>query len=452
VKIFKRPLADIIWDTKYDGLSGLRSWGIRLIRFLHALYVEFSESQINLRAMSMVYMTMLSLVPLLAVSFSVLKSFGVHYRMKPFLLNFFSPLGPKGEEVVNRIMEFVSNVQVGVLGGVGLALFMYIAIDIISRVEDAFNTIWKTASSRTLTRRFSDYLTVLIIGPTLVSGAMAVNSSLMNTKLIQYLVEREPFGQLYFIGASLSPYLLVCGAFTFLYKFLPNTRVRFGAAVAGGLVGGILWQTMGWTFTSFIVGSVRYKTIYAGFAVLIFFMLWVYFNWLLILTGVAVSFLWQHPPTAAAVLGRKFPQLQLNERVALGVMFLIGKTFYRLGGSTALRDINAQLNAPPGLIHQLLTMLKQEGLVVQTGDKIEEYFPGRALETIALTDIISTARGTRSKEKEMSEGIGIPELDRIAQTIDGAIYNALGEETLYGLVSTGETPKGEGDESREKEA
>jgi membrane protein len=165
-------------------------------RFVYALARDLAEGQLTLRAMSLVYTTLLSLVPLLAFSFSVLKGFGVHRQVEPLLYEFLQPLGEKGAEITEQIIGFVDNVRGDVLGGIGLALLIYTVISMIQKVEDTFNYIWQVQKSRSLARRFSDYLSVILVGPVLMVTAMGLLATISSSAAMQAIAEVEPFGSL----------------------------------------------------------------------------------------------------------------------------------------------------------------------------------------------------------------------------------------------------------------
>src|SRR5690554_1882630 len=144
--------------------------------------------------MSLVYTTLLSIVPLLALSFSVLKALGVHERMEPFLFQFFQPMGPQGIQMAERILGFVDNVKVGVLGSVGLALLVYTVISLVQKVERSFNMISHVPEMRSIAQRFSNYLSVIMVGPLLMVSAIGVSATIFSSSFVQTLIAIEPFG------------------------------------------------------------------------------------------------------------------------------------------------------------------------------------------------------------------------------------------------------------------
>jgi membrane protein len=169
-KLLRADLGSLGWH---------KSLLVRTLRIVYATWKEFTDVQLSLRAMGLVYTTLLSLVPLLAVSFSVLKAFGVHNKIEPFLFSVLEPLGPKGAEITSRIIEFVNNIKVGILGSIGLAFLFYTVISLLQKIENAFNSIWKVSSSRSFARRFSDYTSVMLVGPLLVFAAMGLTATVM---------------------------------------------------------------------------------------------------------------------------------------------------------------------------------------------------------------------------------------------------------------------------------
>jgi len=278
--------ASQLWSDDLREVSNARRLIIVPVRLLVVLTRQLVKGQLNLRAMSLVYTTLLSIVPLLAVSFSVLKGFGVHNQIEPLLMNFLAPLGPRGKELSDNIIGFVENVRVGVLGSLGLLFLLYTVVSLIQKVESSFNYVWQVERLRGLAQRFSSYLSVILIGPVLVFTALGVTATAMNNALVQQLMSVEPFGELLVSFSRLVPYLLVIAAFIFIYMFIPNTRVKFLPAFVGGVVAGILWQSSGWAFATFVASSSNYAAIYSSFAILILLLIWLYLNWLILLLGV----------------------------------------------------------------------------------------------------------------------------------------------------------------------
>ena len=235
-----------ILDVDLASLPRWKAWAYGALRIGYVVVRDLGDGMLTLRAMSLVYTTILSMVPMLAISFSVLKGFGVHNQIEPFLRNALAPLGDKGLEISALIIEFVENVQVGVLGLVGFILLFYTVVSLMQKIERAFNFTWHITQSRSFAQRFRDYLSVVVVGPVLVFASIGITGSLMSNSVVEALSAMFLVGNAIEIAGRLVPYAMIIGAFTFIYIFMPNTKVKFRSALTGGIVAGVLWNTAGW--------------------------------------------------------------------------------------------------------------------------------------------------------------------------------------------------------------
>jgi membrane protein len=449
-KLWGEPGIKGIRDTRGIGsLARVRGFLLKLLRLLYIAVKKFTEGQLALQATSLVYTTLLSFVPLLAVSFSVLKAFGVHNQIGPFLQNFLAPFGSEAEEIVRTITEFVENMKVGVLGSIGLATLVYTIISLIQKIENAFNSIWKVKRSRGFLRKFSDYMSVISIGPLLIFSIIGSTAAFIRTIPLQKLVSVKPFGLAFYFADRLVPYLSICLSFTFIYLFIPNTRVRFKSALVGGLFAGILWESVGWLFASFTVSSARYAAIYSGFAIIILFMIWLYFNWLIILVGAEISFYHQYPLILSSYQEAILSDNRFREKLALSIMFLISDSYYHNAPPWTLNSLVNYLKLPVSPIQDTLSLLEEKGLVTEVSNNPYIYLPARDSETITLKCILSSVR--RIENGEMIENgeekfFSISEVDGIISKIDEAIKGVLGEETIKGLVLARGEDGGDGED------
>ncbi len=378
-----------------DDLRTLQGWlrvPIITLRLSVVLLRQLLNGQLNLRAMSLVYTTLLSLVPLLAVSFSVLKGFGVHNQIEPLLLRFLAPLGPKGIELSNNIIGFVENIKVGVLGSLGLLFLLYTVVSLIQKVESSFNYVWQVEQLRGLAQRFSSYLSVILVGPVLVFTALGVTATAMNNTVVQQLLSVEPLGMIVLTLSKLVPYLLVIAAFTFIYLFIPNTRVKLVAAASGGLVAGILWQSSGWAFAAFIVTSSKYAAIYSGFAIVILLLIWLYLNWLVLLLGAQVAFYIQYPQYLTRYPLQLRLSNRLRERLALQLMYMVAE--HHLGQREPLtaQQLVRRLGLPMQQIDQVLQIMLDAGFIAPTAEEPPAYLPRRDVGSITLAELFRVVR------------------------------------------------------------
>ena len=437
--LFGKSAADLQRELWEKDLATLMPWQRLLYQMVRTLFVlvrELADGQLTLRAMSLVYTTLLSLVPLIAVSVSVLKGFGVHNQLEPTLLDLVTPLGPKGVELVDKILSFVENMKVGVLGAVGLALLFYTVISLIQKIESAFNYMWNVETRRSLARRFSDYLSVIMIGPVLVFSAVGVTASVMNTSVVQTLVAIEPFGTLVLQASKLLPYLFVIAAFTFIYLFVPNTHVKLKSAMVGGIIGGVLWETTGMLFAFFVASSTKYTAIYSGFAILILFMIWLYLSWLILLFGAKVAYLYQYPEYIRLGGSKMLLSSRLRDRVTLMIMALVADSYYNNGVPWTTEKLTQRLKLPDHIIDEIIGILKEHNILTETSSEPPGFIPLHDPDSIELRHLLQAIRSAgESGGLVNNQALQLDEVDRILTDIDQAAQLVLENRTVKNLVS-----------------
>ena len=435
IQTFVTKITQYVWDSDLRSYRFPVSLVIKTARMVHCITRDLSQGQLTLLAMSLVYTTLLSLVPMLAVSFSVLKAFGVHNQIEPLLYNITAPMGDKGVEIVNRILGFVDNINAGALGAVGLGILLYTVVSMLQKTERAFNYIWKVNRPRRFTQRFSDYLSVILVGPVLIFTAIGVTASIKNNQLVQAIQSIEPFGSLIHYISLLLPYLLVILAFSFIYIFIPNTRVRYRSAFIGAIVSGILWEGAGLAFASFVASSTTQTAIYSSFAILIFFIIWLYLGWVILLIGASVSFYHQNPLQMTRNYHAVAINNHLREHLALLIMHYIGDSFYRDRPAWTVDAISAELSIAKDSIHDILDLLEANHIVTENADEPPAYLPARAMDTIKLMDILDAVR-IYNPQPEMinKQRLTSESVDQIMDNVRNAIINALAEQTLKDMV------------------
>lgn len=360
-------------------------------RTTYALIRDVLNGNLTLHAMSLVYTTLLSIVPLLALSFSVLKAMGVHQRIEPFLYQFFQPMGPQGIQLADQILGFVDNMKVGVLGSLGLGLLVYTVVSLVQKIERSFNMIWRVPEMRSMAQRFSNYLSVIMVGPLLMVSAIGISATIFSSDFVQAMIAIEPFGSVILLISRFTPFFLVVGAFTFVYVFMPNTRVKLRYAFIGGIVAGVSWQAGSLLFASFVAGSSKYAAIYSSFAIGITLLIWVYLNWMILLLGASIVFYLQNPGSVAKRHRVRFsPELQ--EKVALVMMWLVCRPFSQGQAAPQQEELEQALRVPGELTRRISDKLIRGGLLQLAGGNGDLLVPGRALELIRVRDVLQVVR------------------------------------------------------------
>ncbi|MBT8067543.1 MAG: YihY family inner membrane protein [Gammaproteobacteria bacterium] len=402
-----------------------------ILRNLYAVLRDMFAGQLTLRAMSLVYTTLLSVVPLIAFSFAVLKGFGVDELLEDEMYVILEPLGDKGREITDNVMRLVKNVNGGLLGGLSLAFFIYTAISMVQKVEEAFNYAWYVSKPRNFARRFTEYVFVLTIGPLAIVLALGMIGSLQDETFVKYLLDNQIVGPLFVVSSKVAPFLIVTGAFAFLYWFMPNTRVRLGSALVGGVAGGFLWATLGVVVATVIVNSARTMTVYGGFAIAIIALIWLYLNWLVLLVGAQLAFYHQNP--AYLRIGRREPQLSssMRERLALNVMLLVGLAFRNPEATITVTEISDKLRIPSITLEPIIAGLEEHGLLTST--ETEELVPGRDTTRIRLADILAVARDF-GETGSISRPRWSTTIEDIGARLDASVSSTVAERSLSDLL------------------
>ena len=434
----RSPVHDAIWGGRLGAMPAWKAGMITPARLALVLMRDLAHGQLTLRATGLVYTTLLSLVPLLALSFSVLKAFGVYNQIDPILLNFLAPLGEKSADASKWVIRFIENLNVKVLGSIGLALLIYTVVSLMRKIEESVNFIWHVARLRSFTRRFSGYLSLLLIGPVLIFSAIGITSSVMATALVRPWLALEPVGgAVYALGRAISVFFVI-GVFVFAYYFGPNTRVRLSAALTGGIAAGLLWQGASWAFAEFARISTQYAAIYSSFAIFLLFLIWLYLNWLILLLGASIAFYSQHPEYLVLQQGEPRLSNRMRERVALMLMYMIGKTYRDGGPAWTLSKLAQRLDVPSYALKMVLDALEQDGLLVQTGNDPPAYLPSRDIGSITLEELLHTVRAAGEEQYLGPEAVPVPEeIESILARVNLAIDGQVRDLTLRDLVTPG---------------
>ncbi|MDY0292132.1 MAG: YihY/virulence factor BrkB family protein [Desulfuromonadaceae bacterium] len=295
-----------------------------VVRALVLTLELFKRERCMEKAAALTYSSLLALVPLLAIMFALLKGLGVHNTMEPLLLKY---LASGSEAVVNNVLRYINNTNVGSLGAVGLVTLLLTVLFLLSNVEKAFNSLWQVRENRSWFRRFADYFSVIAFGPLFLLAAISMSSSLRSQTLVQWILEQPLLGEAVIMALEITPFVVIWIAFIFLYLFMPNTKVNFSAAAVGGVTAGTLWLLSQWGYVSFQIGVGKYNAIYGTMAALPVFMMWLYIGWMIALGGGALSRAWQGRETLK--LETIAEETNWHPLQVLTLLFLVYRRFQR---------------------------------------------------------------------------------------------------------------------------
>ena len=397
-----------------------------LAHFFSVVAWRLREDLLHLQAMGLTYAMLLALLPSLAVTFAVLKAFGVQNQIEPFLIQTFEDLGPEGVEVVRRVIEVVNNIQVGVLGVVGVVILFYTVIFLVGEIESALNRIWKVRRPRSWTRRLSGYLSVLLIGSVLVFMSLTLIASVQSYWLVKRVMEIQAFGPI--LATRGTRFLLLWLAFTFLYRFMPHTWVSLRSAVIGGGVASLIWQIAGLIFVASFAGSARYAAIYSSFAVLILSLLWLYVGWLIVLIGAEVAYFHQHPTDYFKKEAARSDSYTVHERLVLAMLSAVGRRALDGKPPWSAAALAAYLQVPLSSLEDCLERFVHSGILIRATEPAWITL-GRSPERVTLVEILDVLRGVVPEAEEDGP------LRDILQRRDRAVQQALAGVTLADLCT-----------------
>ncbi len=393
-----RPLASRgFWDQArawlWDPSRGSRRWrdlGVRALRVAWLSIENALDNRLPFQASALTFVTLLGMVPALALVFALAKGFGFAETLRGLLVE---NLSDYQREILERVLQYVENTRVGTLGAVGLVLLLGTTVSTVASVEDTFNQIWHVREQRPWGRRVTNYVSILVVVPLLVVAAAATWAGLSSNALVTWLRETAVVGDLARVGMRLVPVLALCAAFSFLVTYLPNTRVPVRSALVAGLVAAVLWWAMQTIYIRFQVGVAKYNAIYGGFASLPLFMAWLQVSWTIVLYGAEVAHAHHLCGTGyrPAILARA-PTPHETEGLTVRLMESVASRFDRGEPAPVAADLAPDLGLDPGEVEVLAVPLIARGLLARDGEG-GGLRPGRSLDRITLADVVTAVHG-----------------------------------------------------------
>lgn len=383
-----------------------------------ALFASIHKGGLDYRAASLAYTTLLSFIPGLALSFSLLKTFGEQDHLKPFLLDVLEPLGDQAPPLINQILALINRVNVGVLGFMGVAALLYMVIAMLREIESAFNYIWRVRDASGLVRRAGEYLTIALLGPVLAFSSIGITKSIPGGQSMVKLAKAGPFSVLIDYGSDVMSLLSVIAVFTFIYAYIPKTKVSIKAALFGGVLGGVAWNLSGYWFSSFVAESSNYRALYSSVLMVILFMMWLQLSWLILLVGGQAAMFFQYPYYMDGGYAYRNLGFQVKQRLGLSIMALISQAFLRHEPPWTIHRLSAVLLLPPEIIREALDDLQLGGLLEETMRGDGSYVPSQEISNIKVADVLQAMQQGRDDGKCISPTSALPEINKLLTDLE----------------------------------
>jgi membrane protein len=386
-------LTEGIWRLNKEDLPRLRGLLLKPIRVLLLTVRGYVQDGCALQASALTFYSLLSIVPVVAMAFGIAKGFGLEQRLENQLYLRFAGQ----EEVLSKVIGFarslLENTKGGLIAGIGVVLLFWAGIKVLNHIENSLNHIWKV-NARTFVRKFTDYLTIMIISPLLVIVSSSVNVFITTQvkAITGKLALLEAASPLIYTSLKLLPFGLVWLLFFMIYMIMPNTQVRILPAVIAGVIAGTIYQLTQGVYISAQVLVSKYNAIYGSFAALPLFLIWLQLSWMIVLLGAEIAYAHQHVSHYTMATDYRKTTPDFRRRYALHILRLIIQRFQKGEPPISADDIANRLKAPFLLVEQLTEHLCQGGLISKVegkkGNGAHAYQPARDIHTITIASVM----------------------------------------------------------------
>ncbi|MBP5583140.1 MAG: YihY/virulence factor BrkB family protein, partial [Bacteroidales bacterium] len=410
-----------VWSINKKKISDKKFKWIRLLQIVILSGKGFLQKRCVEKASALTYYTVLSLVPLAAMAYGIAKGFGFDQYLEDYLISLFSDK----QDIVDMILEFsesmLARTQGGLIAGVGIVVLLWSVIKVMSNIESAFNEIWSVDKQRTITRKLSDYITIVLLAPFCLIISYSVTSYITDwiaeTALSVEWVNR--FNGLISFGLNLLPYSLLWFAFALLYIVMPNTKVQFKAAFISGIITGIAFQIVQYFYFKFQIGVSNYNAIYGSFAAIPLFLVWLQMSWTIILVGAGMAYSIQNVKNFEYELEVTQLSTGLKTKLALLILHSITEQFKKeLPPQTSL-EISESIDLPHRITKMILTTMTNAGLIheVKTDDeKTFAYAPAFRIDNMNIEHCIRRIQNAGINEIEFKDD---ETFHKISAIVDG---------------------------------
>ena len=410
-----------VWSINKKKISERKFKFIRLLQIIILSVKAFLQKRCVEKASALTYYTVLSLVPLAAMAYGIAKGFGFDQYMEEYLISLFSDK----QDIVDMILDFsesmLARTQGGLIAGVGIVVLLWSVIKVMSNIESAFNEIWSVDKQRTITRKLSDYITIVLLAPFCLIISYSVTSYITdwvaNMALTIDWVNR--FNGLISFGMNLLPYSLLWFSFALLYIVMPNTKVQFKAAFISGIVTGIAFQIVQYFYFKFQIGVSNYNAIYGSFAAIPLFLVWLQMSWTIILVGAGMAYSIQNVKNFEYELEVTQLSTGLKTKLALLILHSITEQFKKeLPPQTSL-EISESIDLPHRITKMILTTMTNAGLIheVKTDDeKTFAYAPAFRIDNMNIEHCIRRIQNAGINEIEFKDD---ETFHKISAIVDG---------------------------------
>ena len=382
-----------IWRLSINDLSKKRAFLVHKLRILLLTVRCFNEDKCTLRGSALTFYVLMSIVPMAAMAFGIAKGFNVDKKLEAMILEGLS----EQSEVISKVIEFARNIlnetRGDLMAFVAVIMLFWTVIKVIGNIEISFNDIWGVKESRTIARKFSDYLSMMLLAPLciLIAGSLNIFVQSFFDDLALNFEFISLFSGIIKPLLRLLPLLFLSLFFTFVYILIPNTKVQFKSALVGGIFAAFLYQILQILYFSAQAGATTSSPIYGSFAALPLFLIWLQFSWYILLFGAELAFACQNVDTYIYESDTKSISPALKKLLTLQIVHLIIQEFKMGEAPETDAQIADDLNLPIRLVRSILEDLHEAGIIseiVNTTDNSITFQPARTIDSLSINSVI----------------------------------------------------------------
>jgi membrane protein len=403
-----------IWskaEQEYD--SPLARWAVRHFKVLIYSFNGFGNHRLDQTSAALTFYTMMSIVPIIALIFGIVKGFGGETSLEQYLYSEFA----SSREVVEQILNFADNLLArtkgGVLASVSFVVLVWAVVRLFGNAESAFNTIWEVRRSRSLARKLSDYLSVVFVAPILllISNTMVIYvKTRLSALSMPWLLET-----LYGTTSLATMWIM----FAFIYTVMPNTRVKLRSAFPAGVIAGTMFQLFQIGYVWLQTWMTSYNAIYGSFAALPLFLIWLQTSWQIVLAGAELTFAYQNIRRYEQERESLHMSYDHRQKVMVATMMITIRNFLDNSEGVTSELIAEKLGLPLRIVRDVIFDLEGAGLLSSVhhaaDEKVNYYIPARDVHAIRVCDVIDSVetRGQQQFDLQIN-----PPLQRIGELLD----------------------------------
>ncbi|MCK5708622.1 MAG: YihY/virulence factor BrkB family protein [Candidatus Aureabacteria bacterium] len=426
-----------IWQVKPKTLPRLKSIGIVYARVLILSIRGFLADKCQIRASALTFFTLISMVPVLAMSFGFAKGFGLEKFLEKQILTKLSAYPEIAEKLIEFSKNALQNTQGGLIVGIGMIVLFWSVIKVLNNIETSFNEIWGLKTQRQFIQKVKNYLLILVFCPLFFIAAQALNIYI-KTIIVNIANNVEFFSNIsapMFFLLKFLPFILLWTAFIFAYLFIPNTKVRLIPAVMGGIIGGTIFQLLQKLYLYFQVGVANYSTIYGSLASLPLFLVLIQMSWLVVLYGGEISFALQNHERYEFEIEPDEISSKLKELLALRITLACIENFCNELKPWSIKELCDELFIPVKLTQSLVFQLCECNILSRICNGDERYQPAKDVSLLSISSVLESFRSFNKKEMAIPEDKKtshlLRSLEEFSQIIDKSNSNII----LKSLVS-----------------